>query len=121
VDHISKLVSEMAVGTAEQSTGIGEINIGVTQLDQVTQQNAAMVEEATAASHLLNTDATKLSKLVSQFHIGDTSSHQSFAAHPVDIASPVVQEMDWEVEPEDTPHKKAANDDAGAANMWQDF
>ncbi|MVO18740.1 methyl-accepting chemotaxis protein, partial [Parasedimentitalea huanghaiensis] len=69
VSHISQLVSEMAVGTSEQSTGLGEINLGVTQLDQVTQQNAAMVEEATAASHLLNTDANKLAKLVSHFNI----------------------------------------------------
>jgi methyl-accepting chemotaxis protein len=48
VAHISTLVSDIAAGASEQSTGLAEINIGVTQLDQVTQQNAAMVEDSTA-------------------------------------------------------------------------
>jgi methyl-accepting chemotaxis protein len=69
VSHISQLISEIAEGASEQSTGIGEINIGVTQLDQVTQQNAAMVEEATAASHMLNSDAIGLAELVARFTI----------------------------------------------------
>lgn len=91
VSHISQLVSEMAEGSTEQSTGLGEINIGVTQLDQVTQQNAAMVEEATAASHLLNSDATKLSTLVSKFTVanGSGAAETDFGAAPVDA-------MQWE-------------------------
>lgn len=67
VNHISELVSGIANGAEEQSTGLYEINTGMTQLDQVTQQNAAMVEEATAASQLLSTDANQLAELVSQF------------------------------------------------------
>jgi methyl-accepting chemotaxis protein len=67
VAHISNLMSEMATGAAEQATGLNEINIGVTQLDQVTQQNAAMVEEATAASHNLNKDAERLTMLMERF------------------------------------------------------
>ncbi|MDO6589595.1 methyl-accepting chemotaxis protein [Loktanella sp. D2R18] len=70
IGHISSLMSDIAAGAAEQSTGLGEINIGVTQLDQVTQQNAAMVEEATAGSHALTTQATQLSTLVEKFKIG---------------------------------------------------
>jgi methyl-accepting chemotaxis protein len=71
VAHISSLVSDIASGASEQSTGLGEINIGVTQLDQVTQQNAAMVEESTAASTALHKDASTLSELVSQFATRD--------------------------------------------------
>jgi methyl-accepting chemotaxis protein len=67
VAHISNLMSEMATGAAEQATGLNEINIGVTQLDQVTQQNAAMVEQATAASHNLNKDAERLTMLMERF------------------------------------------------------
>ncbi|MCG3266260.1 methyl-accepting chemotaxis protein [Yoonia sp. I 8.24] len=70
IGHISSLMSDIAAGAAEQSTGLGEINIGVTQLDQVTQQNAAMVEEATASSHALTTQATQLAALVEKFKIG---------------------------------------------------
>lgn len=70
VNHISNLISNIAEGAAEQSTGLGEINSGVAQLDQVTQQNAAMVEEATAAGHLLHSDSVTLSKLMERFHYG---------------------------------------------------
>lgn len=68
VNHISDLVSDIAEGAAEQSTGLGEINTGVAQLDQVTQQNAAMVEQATAAGYLLHSDSVKLSDLMARFH-----------------------------------------------------
>ena len=63
------LVSEIAEGAAEQSTGLEEINTGVVQLDQVTQQNAAMVEETTAASNMLNTNAQQLGDIVQRFKI----------------------------------------------------
>ncbi|KIC21288.1 methyl-accepting chemotaxis protein [Leisingera sp. ANG-Vp] len=69
VTHISELVSGIAEGAVKQSTGLNEINSGVTQLDQVTQQNAAMVEQATAAGHMLNSDASKLAELVAHFSI----------------------------------------------------
>ncbi|MGZ9811302.1 methyl-accepting chemotaxis protein [Pseudoroseicyclus sp. H15] len=67
VANISKLISQIASGAVEQSTGLGEINTGVGQLDQVTQQNAAMVEQSTAASHILKQDAQNLSGLVQRF------------------------------------------------------
>ena len=119
VDHISQLVSEMAVGSAEQSTGLGEINIGMTQLDQVTQQNAAMVEESTAASHLLNTDATKLSQLVAHFNIG--GGHQPKTAKVVEFEAPSAHGSDWDTEPEVMPKAIAANDSHSSADVWQEF
>lgn len=67
VNHISELIRSMANGSSEQAIGLGEINLGVNQLDQVTQHNAAMVEEATAASHVLKEDANRLKELVSGF------------------------------------------------------
>ncbi len=70
VNEISRLVSGIASGTVEQATGLKEINTNVHQLDDVTQKNAAMVEESTAAGHLLHTDATKLSNLMGQFNTG---------------------------------------------------
>jgi methyl-accepting chemotaxis protein len=70
INHISDLISDIASGAEEQSIGIGEINIGVTQLDKVTQQNAAMVEESTANSHALKGDAQSLAELVSRFTLG---------------------------------------------------
>jgi methyl-accepting chemotaxis protein len=70
ISHISNLMSEIAAGASEQSTSLEEINIGVNQLDKVTQQNAAMVEDATAGSHALTSEATQLATLVEKFKIG---------------------------------------------------
>jgi methyl-accepting chemotaxis protein len=69
VASISQMVSDIAEGAVEQSTSLGEINAGVSQLDLVTQKNAAMVEEATAAGHMLKGDATQLADLVGRFNI----------------------------------------------------
>ncbi|MGV8985784.1 MAG: methyl-accepting chemotaxis protein [Cypionkella sp.] len=69
VGHISTLVSNIASAATEQSIGLAEINVGVSQLDQVTQQNAAMVEESTAASQSMSQEAAGLSELVSHFQL----------------------------------------------------
>jgi methyl-accepting chemotaxis protein len=76
VGHISQLVSEIADGATEQATGLNETNIGITELDKVTQQNAAMVEQSTAASHMLRSDAGRLAELVAHF----TVAHNTAAA-----------------------------------------
>ena len=57
VSQLNGLVAELAASAKEQSTGLGEVNAAVNQMDQVTQQNAAMVEQATAASHGLSGEA----------------------------------------------------------------
>jgi methyl-accepting chemotaxis protein len=69
VAQILKLVTDMASGSLEQAHGLNEINIGVAQLDQVTQHNAAMVEESGAATHALNQEAVGMTSLVGQFKI----------------------------------------------------
>ncbi|PTW51398.1 methyl-accepting chemotaxis protein [Rhodovulum kholense] len=74
VANVSKLISEIATGAREQSAGIGEINAGVSQLDQVTQQNAAMVEEATAASVTLRQEVESLRRQISRFRVDSGAS-----------------------------------------------
>ncbi|MFY0312150.1 methyl-accepting chemotaxis protein [Leisingera sp. D0M16] len=80
VNHISGLVSNIAEGAVEQATGLSEINTGVSQLDQVTQQNAAMVEEATAAGHMLHSDSQKLTELMARFTTGPSAQASTSAA-----------------------------------------
>jgi methyl-accepting chemotaxis protein len=73
VDHVNRLtllVSEIAGAAQEQASGMAEVNIAVNQMDQVTQQNAAMVEQSTAASHALASESEDLARLVAQFRIG---------------------------------------------------
>ena len=71
VSEINALMAEISASAMEQSTGLAQVNIAVNQMDQMTQQNAAMVEETTAASHSLAKDAEELSALVMNFKIGD--------------------------------------------------
>ncbi len=70
VTEINSVVSEIAAGAKEQSVGLQEINTGVSQMDQATQQNAAVVEETTAASHGLAREIEKLLELVGRFETG---------------------------------------------------
>jgi len=71
VSEINTLVRDIAHSAQEQSTGLAEINSAVSQMDQFTQQNAAMVEETTATSHGLSHEAEQLVRLVSEFRIGE--------------------------------------------------
>ncbi len=73
VVNISTLMSEMAASATEQSRGLAEINLGVGQLDKVTQQNASMVESADVASQTLRQQAAALNEIVSRFDINDRS------------------------------------------------
>ncbi|MEL6204439.1 MAG: methyl-accepting chemotaxis protein [Pseudomonadota bacterium] len=70
VGEIADLVAGIAVSSKEQSTGVSEINTAVNQLDQATQQNAAMFEETTAASHALTQVAESLNETVARFDTG---------------------------------------------------
>jgi methyl-accepting chemotaxis protein len=70
VAEINGIVGEIAASAAEQSTGLAEVNTAVNQMDQVTQQNAAMVEQSTAASHALAQEADTLATLIERFHVG---------------------------------------------------
>ncbi|MBA3042308.1 MAG: methyl-accepting chemotaxis protein [Alphaproteobacteria bacterium] len=65
--RINEHVKSIVTSAREQSVGLSEINSAVGQMDQVTQQNAAMVEQTNAASHTLAGDAENLSRLVGQF------------------------------------------------------
>ena len=79
VTQLNDVISDIASGAKEQSIGLSEVNTAVNQMDQITQQNAAMVEETTAASHSLSKEAQHLTSLVDEFQVGqatmDSSSH----------------------------------------------
>ena len=70
VVEINDLVGEIAASSKEQSLGLAEVNVAVNQMDQVTQQNAAMVEQSTAASHALASEAAELERLIGRFQVG---------------------------------------------------
>ncbi len=74
VQQINSHVIAIVEASREQSVGIQEINTAVNTIDQGTQQNAAMVEESTAASHSLASEADALNNLISQFKLGGNAA-----------------------------------------------
>ena len=70
VTEIDALIAEIAKSSQEQAIGLSEVNTAVNQMDQVTQQNAAMVEEATAAAAGLKSEADELTRLIGRFQTG---------------------------------------------------
>ncbi|KAF0175946.1 MAG: HAMP domain-containing protein [Hyphomonadaceae bacterium] len=73
VREIGSLVTTVASSADEESRAVSEVSSAVNEMDQITQQNAAMVEESTAASHSLAGEAGTLAAMVRQFKVGATS------------------------------------------------
>jgi methyl-accepting chemotaxis protein len=83
VSHITRLVEAIAVSANDQSMSLREVNAAVGQMDQTTQQNAAMVDETTSASHSLTEKAVDLGRMIGQFRLESSSGSASPA-----LASP---------------------------------
>ena len=79
VRHVADIVGEISAASGEQSDGISQVNLAITDMDQTTQQNAALVEQAAAAAEAMQEQAARLSEVVSQFRL---------AAEPVFHAAP---------------------------------
>jgi methyl-accepting chemotaxis protein len=71
VQRVNDLISEISAATLEQTQGIGQVGDAVSQLDKVTQQNAALVEESAAAAESLSQQAVRLVEAVGVFRLGD--------------------------------------------------
>ena len=74
VQRVTDIMGEIAAASQEQSSGIEQVARAVTQMDEVTQQNAALVEEAAAAAQSLEDQAAKLRQAVAVFQLDDDSS-----------------------------------------------
>ena len=72
VKKVSNIVSEIAAASREQSDGIEQVNKAIGQMDQVTQQNAALVEQATSASESMADQARELSQLLERYRAADS-------------------------------------------------
>lgn len=71
IQQVADLIGEISAATQQQSSGISEVNQAVSQLDQATQQNAALVEQASAASRALSDESAKLEKAVQVFRLAE--------------------------------------------------
>ncbi|WP_229008323.1 methyl-accepting chemotaxis protein [Methylophilus sp. Leaf408] len=95
VQRVADIISEISAASAEQTTGIDQVNQAVTSMDETTQQNAALVEEAAAAAESLVDQANQLADAISQFKLegksfggGHAVTQKPAARHsPVKVAS----------------------------------
>ena len=76
VQRVSDIIGEISSATSEQSAGLGLVNQTVSQLDQMTQQNAALVEQSAAAAGSLRQQADRLADAVSAFRLNDGTAHR---------------------------------------------
>ncbi|MEF0863692.1 methyl-accepting chemotaxis protein [Rhizobium sp. BR 318] len=89
VIKVNEHVHSIATAAKEQSTGLSEVSTAVNQMDQTTQQNAAMVEESTAAANRLADEASNLAQLIARFKLDGSDSSPRAARHDSKpVASP---------------------------------
>jgi methyl-accepting chemotaxis protein len=126
VKKVTDIVAEIAAASREQSSGIEQVNKAVMQMDATTQQNAALVEQASAASLAIVEHAQALSSVISRYQVGElpaaavrerrTSSRPWSAAAPRKPPAPVAKA------PASVPARKVARAAAAAIDSdWQEF
>lgn len=124
VKRVSDIVAEITAASVEQSAGIDQVNQAVTSMDEVTQQNAALVEEAAAAAESLVDQAVSLTEVVSAFRLNrgnanaaGQSSNRASASRPVTrsvvkaSANPVAK----------TSQRKAITHNGANEGDWEEF
>ena len=88
VRRVSDLIAEITASTSEQRDGIGQVNQAVTNLDQMTQQNAALVEESSAAAASMHDQALRLAEVVAVFNVGAGAAVRAAAPARAPVRSP---------------------------------
>ncbi|MFJ3058294.1 methyl-accepting chemotaxis protein [Herbaspirillum sp. NPDC087042] len=88
IGQVSHIVGEISAATREQSDGIEQVNQAIIQMDNTTQQNAALVEEAAAAAQALQDQAQRLLELVDVFRLDDSPPRSTARAMPAAPAIP---------------------------------
>ena len=114
---INQHMDAIATSAREQSVGLAEVNTAVNQMDQVTQQNAAMVEESNAASAALVSEAERLRDLIGQFQVGhalrQTAAVMAAGSTHRPVASPA-RKMAGKV-------TRAFSGNAAVKESWEEF
>lgn len=108
VKQVAGIVADISSASQQQATGISEVNTAVAQMDEMTQQNAALVEENTAAAHSMVEQARSLEELISFFSIPGAAGSQSAAfekLHEVAQSSSQIRATHAAVRDTHSPHR----------------
>ena len=120
VKRVTDIMAEISAASREQSHGIEQVNTAIVQMDKITQQNAALVEQAAAAAKSMEEQTDSLTGMVSAFHLGEQHSEAPRqAARP----APKSVERPRPAHPTEAARKpaKPAPAPAAAADDWKEF
>jgi len=104
VQRVSDIIGEISAAAGEQSSGIGSVNAAVTQLDQMTQQNAALVEESAAAAESLKDQSRQLADALAGFRLGGAGATPAKA-----LAGSVIRQASSAAKRSPVPAQRAAS------------
>jgi methyl-accepting chemotaxis protein len=119
VSEINSAVTDIASGAGEQSTGLQQVNTAVNEMDKVTQQNAAMAEQASAASKTVAEETDRLAMLVDKFNIGVRPGPKQRAAKPA--PTPQTPRPELRTAPGKRVSAATLKPRAEEDDGWQDF
>ncbi|HKM61223.1 MAG TPA: methyl-accepting chemotaxis protein, partial [Acidisphaera sp.] len=89
IAEVNGVISDIAGSAREQAAGIGEVNTAIAQMDQMTQQNAAMAEQATATTHALAKESESLAAMIGRFRVGHMEQEARTPRAPQPARRPV--------------------------------
>ncbi|MCD7111170.1 HAMP domain-containing methyl-accepting chemotaxis protein [Rhizobium sp. DKSPLA3] len=118
---INQHMDAIATSAREQSVGLSEVNTAVNQMDQVTQQNAAMVEESNAASAALAGEAERLRDLISRFQFGDANRASARTTPPVAAANATHRPAASPARKMTAQIARSFSGNAAVQQTWEDF
>jgi hypothetical protein len=128
VKHVADIMSEITAASQEQSSGIEQVNHAIAQMDEMTQQNAALVEQAAAAAESMRTQASTLAQAVAVFKLNSVDQQAMLAAPPT--RSPDTQRKPLQarsaskattMKPAQSPDAKKSALPAGTGDEWEEF
>jgi methyl-accepting chemotaxis protein len=116
IQRVADIMADIQAASGEQTTGIEQINQAIVQMDQVTQQNAALVEQSAAASEAMQEQARKLAEIVSVFRVQQGTVVA--AAAPVARAAPKITEKPAPKLPQAAVRKAPVKE---STTDWEEF
>ncbi|CAD7736367.1 hypothetical protein LMG31886_24080 [Xanthomonas hydrangeae] len=123
VQRVTDIMGEIAAASQEQSSGIEQVNRTITQMDEATQQNAALVEEATAAARTMEEQAGQLALTVARFTLEATPGIAVAAPTKKSVSAAAKRATATATRAPASPRRSSSTPAATAGNdsQWQDF
>jgi methyl-accepting chemotaxis protein-1 (serine sensor receptor) len=121
VKKVTDIVAEIAAASQEQSAGIDQVNHAVLQMDEMTQQNAALVEEAAAAARAMHEQAGELARQVSFFQVGESKSSVASEKARSQTVMEEAEAVFAAVRGSSSPASRPPRSEAADAGSWKEF